>query len=609
MNKREDLIIMEKKKFSIRNMSVRSKLFTNSAVALCMLVILAVLSIVFFMDTNNSQMENQDMYAKRQIALSDAYVSFNKIRVDVRDILYLYRDDKTAQQEKMNSIKAEEGKIEENFNLFVTYKDEYGSEILSQYNKVVESLTAYVQSAEHMISLVEAGDIAGAEEELINSGPTTAASADQAFNNFMDEMDKEANQKEEHIEKLVNVIVIIFIGICVLAFIIVLVLCLAIIKQIVRPIRKLSEASKKMASGDVDVDCTKDSDDDLGELMDEFAKMVEATKLQVKVAEQMSMGDLTINVSTRSDKDVLGKAIQKMLSENNRNFGNIKESTQQVTIGAEQVASASQSLAQGSTEQASALEEVTASMAEIAERTKVNAAQASEADDLVRNVKSMATDGKNQMESMISAMNDINQSSETISKIIKTIDNISFQTNILALNAAVEAARAGVHGKGFSVVAEEVRNLASKSAAAASETADIIEDSIQKVSHGAKLAEETEKSLNAIVDAIDKIVDLIDNIAVASNDQATAVSQIDQAIGQVSTVVQTNSATSEECAAASEELSNQAANLRELISTYKLAVGSKNSYSPSMDSGMSYDGGGSSYNEQIISLDGEFGKY
>lgn len=332
---------MEKKKFSIRNMSVRSKLFTNSAVALCMLVILAVLSIVFFMDTNNSQIDNQDMYAKRQIALSDAYVSFNKIRVDVRDILYLYRDDKTAQQESMNSIKAEEGKIEENFTLFMTYKDEYGSGIINEYNKVVESLTAYVQSAEHMVSLVEAGDIAGAEEELINSGPTTAASADQAFNNFMDEMDKEANQKEEHIEKLVNVIVIIFIGICVLAFIIVLVLCLAIIKQIVRPIRKLSEASKKMASGDVDVDCTKDSDDDLGELMDEFAKMVEATKLQVKVAEQMSMGDLTINVSTRSDKDVLGKAIQKMLSENNRNFGNIKESTQQVTIGAEQVASAS----------------------------------------------------------------------------------------------------------------------------------------------------------------------------------------------------------------------------------------------------------------------------
>lgn len=600
---------MKKKKFSIHNMSVRSKLLTNSAVALCMLIILAVLSIVFFINTTDSQVENQEMYAKRQIALSDAYVSFNKVRVDVRDILYMYHDDKAAQQEKINSIKTEEGKIEENFNLFITYKDEYGSAVINEYNKVVESLTAYVQSAEHMVSLVQSGDIEAAQTELIESGPTTAASADEAFNNFMDEMDKEANQKEEDINNLVNIIVIIFIGICVVAFIIVAVLCLAIIRQITVPISKLSVASRKMAAGDVDVDCTKESDDDLGQLMDEFAKMVEATKLQVKVAEQVSMGDLTMSVSTRSDKDVLGKAIQKMISENNRNFGNIKESTQQVTIGAEQVASASQSLAQGSTEQASALEEVTASMAEIAERTKVNAAQASEADDLVRNVKSMATDGKSQMQSMISAMNDINQSSETISKIIKTIDNISFQTNILALNAAVEAARAGVHGKGFSVVAEEVRNLASKSAAAASETADIIEDSIQKVSHGAKLAEETEKSLNAIVDAIDKIVDLIDNIAVASNDQATAVSQIDQAIGQVSTVVQTNSATSEQCAAASEELSNQAANLRELISTYKLATGSKSSYGSSMDSSMSYDGGSSNYNEQIISLDGEFGKY
>ena len=599
---------MKKKKLSVRNMSVRSKLLTNSAIALCMIVILAVVSIIVLMQTNNERVKDNTVYVYRQVDISDAYIGFNKIRVDIRDAVYLYNDDKVAQQEKINAISTEQGSITEAFTLFAEYKDNYSEKILNEYDSVVEHLTSYIESVYKIVSYVQNNDMESAEAELLSSAQV-ATSADTAFNNFIDEMNAEADKQADEVDNLVTILTFVFIGICVLAFIIVASLCLAIIKQIVVPFTKLSEASKKMALGDVDVDCSKESEDDLGALMDEFAKMVEATRGQVKIAEQVAMGDLTMHVSLRSDKDTLGKAIQKMVSENNRNFGNIRESTQQVTIGAEQVASASQSLAQGSTEQASALEQVTASMAEIAERTKVNAAQASEADGLVRNVKSMAADGKTQMESMISAMNDINQSSETISKIIKTIDNISFQTNILALNAAVEAARAGVHGKGFSVVAEEVRNLASKSAAAASETAEIIEDSIQKVSNGAKLAEETEKSLNAIVDAIDKIVDLIDNIAVASNDQATAVSQIDQAIGQVSTVVQTNSATSEQCAAASEELSNQAANLRELISTYKLAAGSQSSFSSGMDSSMSYDSGSSSYNEQIISLDGEFGKY
>ena len=154
----------------------------------------------------------------------------------------------------------------------------------------------------------------------------------------------------------------------------------------------------------------------------------------------------------------------------NITLNSIKEAGSQITVGSEQVANASQALAQGSTQQASAIEQVTASMDEVTQRTKDNAAKAGEADILVSNIKEMATSGNDQMKSMIQAMDSINESSETISKIIKTIDDIAFQTNILALNAAVEAARAGVHGKGFAVVAEEVRNLAAKSASAASET-------------------------------------------------------------------------------------------------------------------------------------------
>jgi methyl-accepting chemotaxis protein len=270
----------------------------------------------------------------------------------------------------------------------------------------------------------------------------------------------------------------------------------------------------------------------------------------------------------------------------------------QVTTGSEQVASASQSLAQGSTEQASSLEQITASIGDIADRTKVNAEQANNANKLVYEAKEGALKGNVQMGEMIEAMQDINHASENISKIIKVIDDIAFQTNILALNAAVEAARAGSHGKGFAVVAEEVRNLAGKSAQAANETAELIEDSISKIIKGSKLAEDTAKALETIVGNIEQIVGVISNIATASNEQATAITQIDQAIGQVSQVVQSNSATSEQCAAASEELSNQAMRLRELIAKFKLKAVETTFYkNDEFTSG-----------ENIISL-GEFGKY
>ena len=368
----------------------------------------------------------------------------------------------------------------------------------------------------------------------------------------------------------------------------------------------LQKAANALAVGDVDVTLTKRNNDEFGAVMDDFQMVVDSTRYQAQIAQEVADGNMMIDVTPRGEKDIMGIALQQMVAKNRSTLGNIKEAAYQVTTSSSQVASASEALAQGSTEQASAIEEITASIDDVAEKTKQNASQANVAADMMANTIEEVTKGNAEMQKMVEAMLEINDASENISKIIKVIDDIAFQTNILALNAAVEAARAGDAGKGFAVVAEEVRNLAAKSSAAAAETAEMIQDSMKKVEIGTAIANTTAITLDEITEVVKKSEGIVTQIAEASNYQATAIAQIDRAIEQVSQVVQTNSATSEECAAASVELSNQASRMRDLISVYKLddaleayvesAPAAKHRKVPSD-------------NEQIISLGEGFGKY
>jgi len=262
----------------------------------------------------------------------------------------------------------------------------------------------------------------------------------------------------------------------------------------------------------------------------------------------------------------ISKPIRKMM-------GRLSEDAEHTAAVSDQITAASQQLSQGASEQAATLEETASSMEQINAMTRQNADNASKADQLAQGTRSSAEDGNKAMGSMQEAMSAINQSSGQISKIIKTIEEIAFQTNLLALNAAVEAARAGEHGKGFAVVADEVRNLAQRASAAAKDTAVMIDDSVQKTKNGAEIAQKSGEALQSIVTNVKKVADIISEIAQASKEQSNGISQVTTAINQMNKVMQENAAAAEQSAASSQELVTQAESLKKAVLDLQDVVG------------------------------------
>lgn len=345
---------------------------------------------------------------------------------------------------------------------------------------------------------------------------------------------------------------------------------------ITAPMQEASKVLNELAHGNLGTLMEGNYKGQNGKIKDDMNKTVKFLKRYVtEISETLtnvSNGDFSKELTSFYHGDFVDIkiAINTITTRLSEVMAEINDSAAQVESGAVQISDGGQALAHGTTEQASAIQELTASIEEVAAETKHNALGANEANERAIEVRKDAEVGNHQMENMVTAMVEINESSNNISKIIKVIDDIAFQTNILALNAAVEAARAGQHGKGFAVVAEEVRTLAARSAEAAKETTGLIEGSIEKVSTGTRIADETAESLRDILTNIEKVASLVGKIAQASNDQASEIAQITRGIEQVSQVVQTNSATAEQSAAASEELTSQAQMLKEMVRSFKL---------------------------------------
>ena len=430
--------------------------------------------------------------------------------------------------------------------------------------------------------------------DMLDKGDTAGAIAfyQQGFNavtseNFVSALSAVGKLSDEHSEAkiqeakdmrskesmLLGVVFVIVILLYVFAF-------LKLQRDITGRIGTVSKAIKRMRSGHLNIAFNKKyiGSDELGEMVDDFSALSGELKKIITdicaVLSEMSKGNFAVQSMDENMYVADYASILQSYREINQNlknvFGSINQVAADVESGSEQIANGSVALSQGATEQASTLEELSASIYALSTRISAQAQKAGNIESYFGEVSEKISDENQQMGEMLLAMEEIEDKSNQVERIIKAIDDIAFQTNILALNAAIEAARAGSYGKGFAVVADEVGNLAQKSADAAKDTTTLIEETVRAVEEGAKLAEHTAVSLQHVVKGSGQVNDLVNEIAKATEEQAKAVSDVREGINSISDVVQRNTATAEESGAASEELNREAKALEKQVAEFKI---------------------------------------
>lgn len=481
-----------------------------------------------------------------------------------------------------NDISNYESTINENFNSLheriekIKNSPDVDINLIQQLETSIKKLE---QEYEKLQVVIEKGNSKEIENSIIDEKSDYFLAYLDVANNSTTLYDAEiekGNLFKENVSKKVKKAWLTSVLMCTCITIGTILIGIYITRRIRQPIEELEIAANKMSLGDFDIEIDYESEDELGSLSNSMMTMSNTTKAMiddvVDVLKEIASGNFDVEpkVEYIGVFNNIEKSLAQITDELSDTMSQINVASDQVQSASDQVASGAQMLSQGTTEQAGSIEELSATIVEISNQVKETAKNAQEANALYTDAGREVEDGNDKMKNMIVAMDEISSTSNEIGRIIKTIDDIAFQTNILALNAAVEAARAGEAGKGFAVVADEVRNLAEKSAEAAKNTSTLIENSINAVENGTSIVDHTSQSLQRILDKTNKVVFLLDRIAKGSEEESNAINQVTLGLEQISAVVQTNSATSEESAAASEELSGQAQILKSLIDDFNL---------------------------------------
>lgn len=555
----------------MKNKKVATKMLFTFGVTLVLSLAMIGVSIRTILSVRSNYESILSNQVKMTEAVLESGMEVNSIARQLRDMALFGYDSSTMDsiQDSINTIDADTNTIDTLYTGTDGMAQQYINEV-----KDWESTFTDIDQA------LQANDSARVAQLIQNQCTPKLNQAVSTGQSLIAQLTSQSNQLTDQAESSCAQEIVIL---CVLIAIIIIggiALNLYMVRSIVSPLREAEEAVVAFSHGDLSHALTYQSKDEIGGICDAVrtSQGILHSTIEdiVSITKRLAAGDLSGSVTQEYPGELapIKENIEFLLAHLNDTMGSILQAADQVAAGADQVSTGAQALAQGSTEQASAVEELSATINDLDNSAQANRQTAQTAKEKADQAADQVRISNERMQEMRKAMSEILEGQKNISKIIETIENIAFQTNILALNAAVEAARAGNAGKGFAVVADEVRNLASKSDHAAKQTKKLIESSMSAVERGGELAEDVDVNMQKTVECAGAAIEYMDKLAENTISEAEAIAQLTTGVDQISAVVQTNSATSEESAAASEELSSQAVMMKQMVQNFHLRTSS-----------------------------------
>ena len=560
-----------------KNIKVRQKLITSFTV---MIILMLLISLISMFSLNKMRTTCDDLYTQSALPLGHLATMYDNLatqRILISNMIIFHEKDPSFTASEKTSLAEKEQNFEDAFAQYFT------TIISDEERAIYDSIhdlyfNDFAQAKTDVLGAISSNDIdkmASILRDIDDLGGEISGFMDEAYEyNLLMSNEHLKIADTAAIESIIIQLIVIIIAV------VLIVITIIILSNIIsKPLSSIMSVAEQVAhTGNMEFSAEKieamkedaKRKDEIGHTSAAFGEMMDNLISISNALTQVASGDLSVEIEKASDNDTLGNAIESMIANMNNLFGEVKAATSNVSGGAAQIATGAQTLSLGSAEQASAVSELSATVSQVLAQTKDNADSAREALVFGERGKVEMGDTMKCMGELKETVAEIKTSSEEVSKVIKAIDEIAFQTNILALNAAVEAARAGQQGKGFAVVADEVRNLANKSADAAKESAMLIQLSVDKVQNGMDIVAKTSDTFARLAESAINIQGKLSEISNASLSQESAIEQINDGIDQIFQVVQNNTATAEESAAASEELSGQSMLLKEMLEDFKI---------------------------------------